>query len=29
VLGRLAGRDGVPLHLPTVWRREDPWADPA
>jgi L-ascorbate metabolism protein UlaG (beta-lactamase superfamily) len=26
VLGRLAHRDGVSLHLPTVWRREDPWA---
>ncbi len=25
VLGRLAEEDGVPLHLPTVWRREDPW----
>ena len=27
VLGRLAEQDGVPLHLPTVWRRENPWAD--
>jgi L-ascorbate metabolism protein UlaG (beta-lactamase superfamily) len=26
VLGELAERDGVTLHLPTVWRREDPWA---
>jgi L-ascorbate metabolism protein UlaG (beta-lactamase superfamily) len=26
VLGRLAEEDGIPLHLPTVWRREDPWA---
>jgi L-ascorbate metabolism protein UlaG (beta-lactamase superfamily) len=26
VLGELADRDGVALHLPTVWRREDPWA---
>ena len=26
VLAGLAGRDGVTLHLPTVWRREDPWA---
>ncbi|WP_433797229.1 MBL fold metallo-hydrolase [Actinoplanes sp. CA-252034] len=25
VLGGLAGRDGVALHLPTPWRREDPW----
>lgn len=25
VLGRLAERDGVELHLPQVWRREDPW----
>ena len=27
VLDRLAAADGVSLHLPTVWRREDPWAD--
>jgi len=27
VLGRLAEEDGVRLHLPTVWQREDPWAD--
>lgn len=27
VLDRLAAADGVTLHLPTVWRREDPWAD--
>lgn len=26
VLGRLAADQGVGLHLPTVWRREDPWA---
>jgi L-ascorbate metabolism protein UlaG (beta-lactamase superfamily) len=26
VLSRLAGRDGVALHLPTVWQRADPWA---
>ncbi len=26
VLGKLAANDGVKLHLPTVWRREDPWA---
>jgi L-ascorbate metabolism protein UlaG (beta-lactamase superfamily) len=26
VLGALAERDGVTLSLPTVWRREDPWA---
>ncbi|GAA3542431.1 MBL fold metallo-hydrolase [Aeromicrobium flavum] len=26
VLGRLADRDGVRLHLPTLWRRENPWA---
>lgn len=26
VLGRLAAEDGVRLLLPTVWRREDPWA---
>jgi L-ascorbate metabolism protein UlaG (beta-lactamase superfamily) len=25
-LSRLAEQDGVALHLPTVWRREDPWA---
>ncbi len=29
VLSRLAQRDGVALHLPTVWQRTDPWADPA
>jgi L-ascorbate metabolism protein UlaG (beta-lactamase superfamily) len=28
VLGDLADRQGVSLHLPTLWRREDPWADP-
>lgn len=26
VLGRLAREQGVALHLPTLWRREDPWA---
>src|SRR3984885_14309480 len=26
VLSRLAERDGVALDMPTVWRREDPWA---
>lgn len=26
VLGRLADRDGVALHLPTVWQQADPWA---
>lgn len=26
VLGELAAADGVDLHLPTVWRRENPWA---
>ncbi len=26
VLGELAGQDNVALHLPTVWRREDPWS---
>jgi L-ascorbate metabolism protein UlaG (beta-lactamase superfamily) len=26
VLDELAAQDGVALHLPTVWRREDPWA---
>lgn len=25
VLQRLADTDGVSLHLPTVWQREDPW----
>lgn len=25
VLGRLAERDGVALHLPTVWQPADPW----
>jgi L-ascorbate metabolism protein UlaG (beta-lactamase superfamily) len=27
VLTRLADRDGVTLHLPRLWRREDPWVD--
>jgi L-ascorbate metabolism protein UlaG (beta-lactamase superfamily) len=26
VLGELAEADGVALHLPAVWQREDPWA---
>lgn len=26
VLTELASRDGVHLHLPTVWQREDPWS---
>lgn len=26
VLGRLAAGDGIPLHLPTVWQPENPWA---
>jgi len=26
VLSELAESDGVGLHLPTVWCREDPWA---
>jgi L-ascorbate metabolism protein UlaG (beta-lactamase superfamily) len=26
ILTRLAADDGVPLHLPTVWQRADPWA---
>jgi L-ascorbate metabolism protein UlaG (beta-lactamase superfamily) len=26
VLRDLADRDGVALHLPTLWRREDPWS---
>jgi hypothetical protein len=26
VLTKLAARDGVALDMPTVWRREDPWA---
>lgn len=26
VLDELAAADGVALHMPTVWRREDPWA---
>ncbi len=25
VLARLAGEDGVRLHLPTLWQRADPW----
>jgi L-ascorbate metabolism protein UlaG (beta-lactamase superfamily) len=25
VLSRLAREDGLPLHLPTVWERADPW----
>ncbi len=26
ILGELAAQDDVALHLPTVWRREDPWS---
>jgi len=26
ILARLADRDRVALQMPTVWRREDPWA---
>ncbi|OBJ55903.1 MBL fold metallo-hydrolase [Mycobacterium sp. 1423905.2] len=26
VLDELASADGVEVHMPTVWRREDPWA---
>ncbi len=26
VLSRLAADDGVPLHLPTLWQRCDPWS---
>jgi L-ascorbate metabolism protein UlaG (beta-lactamase superfamily) len=26
ILDELAAEDGVVMHLPTVWRREDPWA---
>lgn len=26
VFGRLAQKDGVAIHLPTVWQRADPWA---
>lgn len=26
ILDELAAGDGVALHLPTVWRREDPWS---
>jgi L-ascorbate metabolism protein UlaG (beta-lactamase superfamily) len=25
ILDELAARDGVAMHLPTAWRREDPW----
>ena len=25
ILTQLAADEGVPLHLPTVWQREDPW----
>lgn len=27
ILDELAAQDGVALHLPTVWRREDPWSE--
>jgi len=26
VLSQLAADDGVPLHLPTLWQRCDPWS---
>ena len=26
VLSRLAEEDGVPIHLPTLWQRCDPWS---
>jgi hypothetical protein len=26
VLSHLAQADGVPLHLPTLWQRADPWS---
>ncbi|MBD2897887.1 hypothetical protein amrb99_68540 [Actinomadura sp. RB99] len=26
IIGPLAAEQGVPLHFPTVWRREDPWS---
>ncbi|HYQ36104.1 MAG TPA: MBL fold metallo-hydrolase [Mycobacterium sp.] len=26
ILDELAARDGIALHMPTVWRRENPWA---
>jgi len=26
VLSRLAGEDGIALHLPTLWQRADPWS---
>ena len=26
VLGELAERDGVTMHLPQLWQRADPWA---
>jgi L-ascorbate metabolism protein UlaG (beta-lactamase superfamily) len=26
VLSRLAGEDGIPLQLPTLWQRADPWS---
>jgi hypothetical protein len=26
ILDGLAAEDGVAVHLPTVWRRENPWA---
>jgi L-ascorbate metabolism protein UlaG (beta-lactamase superfamily) len=25
ILGELAAEDDIALHLPTLWRREDPW----
>jgi L-ascorbate metabolism protein UlaG (beta-lactamase superfamily) len=29
ILRRLADTDGIALHLPTLWRREDPWSVPS
>jgi L-ascorbate metabolism protein UlaG (beta-lactamase superfamily) len=26
VLAALADKDGIPLHLPTLWQRADPWS---
>ncbi|QLL07075.1 MBL fold metallo-hydrolase [Mycobacterium vicinigordonae] len=28
VLDELAAQDGIAVHLPTLWRREDPWVQP-
>jgi L-ascorbate metabolism protein UlaG (beta-lactamase superfamily) len=27
IIDELAAQDGVAVHLPTVWRREDPWSE--